>query len=198
VLNRPLDERATVEGNKSNRLKLILSRTCGDTSGDRGTSSVVGTILLVAVVVVGGVTSAYVLDVRQEVAGPDIPSDAIEAEHGEHLDGEWVRFTLTAGDAVQADRLVVVATTEVDIHGDEDEVGYTDPDYKSRSESFTEGADQAGIGDAWTAGEDVYVGSDSDLSGETFRVVWNTEPVEGENPGEVVGEDSHVLFEFTV
>jgi flagellin-like protein len=174
---------------------------CGNASGDRGSSSVVGTILLVAVVVViGGATGAYVLDLGQEVTGSDVPSDAIEAEHGETDDGEeWVRFTLTAGDAIRTDRLVVVATTEVDVDGG---TNFATGDARSRTESFAEkppgGTVQVDIGDAWTAGEDVYVGGPDDLSGETFRVVWNTRPVENQNPGEVVGEDSHVLFEYTV
>jgi flagellin-like protein len=168
---------------------------------DRAASSVIGTVLLVAVAVtlsaaVGGFVlsgqdtaqRAPVVAVEHQLYQNKSPSDSDDV----------ARITFHSGDAIRADRLLVVASKPVDIAG---ERTAANGNYASDAERFVESASgppQVNVGDTWDAGEPVWISRNGDLEGVTVRIVWNPQPIEGQNPGTVVGEESHVIAEFTL
>jgi len=170
----------------------------GDT---RGVSSVVATVLLVAVVVViAAVVGTYALELGDEQAA----SPPVTVSHTTVPDGseETIAVTLSAGEAVETDKLYVIASADVDIGGAPGSTTPADESYASGLEKFTESSGgnppQIGIGDTWEAGETIYLDPVGSVDGVTVSIYWNTEPVEGVNPGSVEGDDAYKIAEFTV
>jgi FlaG/FlaF family flagellin (archaellin) len=168
---------------------------------DRGVSTGVSVMLMVAVALVLGVTlSAAFGATASELRNPP-PTATFEHTKTENgADSDTVELTLTGGERLRADRLLLVATTPVDLGGSETP---PNPGYATVGEKLTEGDDQTEIGSTWDVGETVLFGAGGDLEGETIRLVWNPVEVEkdganGREPSDVIGENSHVLLKFTV
>jgi len=167
---------------------------------NRAVSPVISVILMIAVaVVIAATISAAAYDIT-EVTQPG-PTAAFEQQLlNEDGSNERLELTLTHGDKIRADQVLIVATEPVDIGGPD-----TDPNggYATIGEKLTEGDDQSGVGEYWTSGESILLGGVGDLSGTTIRVVWNPTEVQkdGENgkaPSDLIGEKSVLLWEYTV
>lgn len=170
----------------------------GDT---RGVSSVIATVLLVAVVVViASVVGTYALGLGdgQAAAPPVTVSHTTVPDGGE----QTIAVTLDAGEAVETDKLYVIASKDIDIGGAPGSSTPADEGSASSLEKFTEAPPgdppQVGIGDTWEAGETIYLDPVGSVDGVTVKIYWNTEAVEGVNPGNVEGEDAYKIAEFTV
>jgi hypothetical protein len=130
------------------------------------------------------------------------PSAAFEHQLLDEGEGnERLELTLTAGDGIRANQILIVSTEPVDIGGPPD----TSPngEFATVGEKLTEGDDQSGVGEYWTAGEYILLGGVGDLSGITIRVVWNPTEIKkdgsgGKDPSELIGESSVILWEHTV
>ncbi|ELZ88233.1 hypothetical protein C453_02147 [Haloferax elongans ATCC BAA-1513] len=168
---------------------------------DRGVSQVIATILLVAIVVILAATaSTFFLG---EASSAPSPAPTIDVSHRLVDGGEVVAVTLDAGDSVRTNRLYVIGSKKLDIGSAPGSSTPPRDAYASKREKFTESSGgnppQVDIGDTWEAGETVYLNPvGSDPSGTTIGIYWNTQPIEGVNPGSVNGEDTYKLFEFTV
>jgi flagellin-like protein len=170
--------------------------------GSRGVSPVIGTIIMVAVVVIlASVISVFVLDLGP---GGQPPAPQISVSHDLVDDGtgdKTIAVTLESGESVNTDQLYVGGSKNLDIGGPPGSGGEAaNEDYASSLEKFTESSDgspQVAIGDTWDSGETIYLDPVDDAAGVTIRIYWNTEPVEGVNPGTVKGEDSYKIAEFT-
>ena len=168
---------------------------------DRGVSSTIAVVLMVAVVVVlSAVISVVVFDVGSQVQSP---SPDVVVTHTLVDDGseQTIAVTLEAGDGVRADRLYVSGSKDLDIGGAPGSANPANENYASPSEAFTEsssGPPQVGVGETWDAGETVYLDPVGSADGVTIRIYWNTAQVEGVNPGTVEGENSYLIAEFTV
>jgi hypothetical protein len=168
----------------------------------RGASTVTGTILMVAVVVIlASVVGAFVFGLGPS---PSPPAPQASLSHTVLDDAgvggdDIIAVTLESGTAIETENLYVIGSTKLDIGGAPD--GPRD-EWASEREKFTEAASgdpQVGIGETWDSGETVYlnpVGKSAD--GVTVKIYWTTRPVEGYNPGTVEGEDSYKIAEFTV
>lgn len=164
---------------------------------DRAVSPVIATILMVAIVVVLATTiSVYFYDISNTIE--PAPNAAFEQQLLD--DGETLEVTLTHGNGIRANQILIVSTEPVDIGGPD-----TSPkrQFATVGEKLTEGSDQSGVGEYWTAGETIKLGGVGDLSGITIRIVWN--PVEikkddygGEEPSEVIGDNAAVIWEYTI
>jgi hypothetical protein len=163
-------------------------------------TSVLGTILLVAVVVVLAATmTVFVLDLgesTQPVApGVQVTTDLVE-------DGnEWtVAVTLVGGEAVRTNRLSVAGSKPLDIGGPPTSSTPADEQWASDRENFIESSGgnppQVGIGETWEAGETVYLDPTGAVEDTTIGIYWNTQPVSGINPGSVEGEHSYKIAEI--
>lgn len=80
-------------------------------------------------------------------------------------DGDDVaRITFHSGEAIRADRLLLVASKPVDIAG---ERTAANGNYASEAERFAESAGsnppQVGVGDNWDAGEPVWISRNGDI-----------------------------------
>lgn len=167
----------------------------------RGVTPVIGVVMMVSIaVVLGAVVAGYAFSQREHLDDPG-PAVAFETELvGDGTADEALRITHDGGDAIRANRILVVATEPVDL-GSEDHA--PSGGYATRGEKLTEGNDQTGVGDTWESGESILVGGVGDLEGITVRIVWNPTEVEkddagGEEPSELVGEHSVVLFRHTI
>jgi FlaG/FlaF family flagellin (archaellin) len=170
--------------------------------GGRGVTPVVGILMLVSVtVILGAGVGAYAYDLGP---GGQSPAPGVQLSHEVVSDGsdEVVAVTLTAGDSVRTDRLYVGASKELDIGGPPGSATPANEAHASELETFTESSGsnppQVDIGETWDAGETVYLDPVGDAEGVTIRLYWNTEPVEGVNPGTVRGDDSYRIATFTV
>ena len=174
----------------------------------RGVTPVIGVIMMVGVaVILGAIVTGYAYGIGGESQSP-APGVSVSNEVVERpSDGApLVAVTLDAGEAVEIDRLYVSASEPFDI-GDRDSAG-TSGGVFGTQEAFAESASgppQVDIGDTWDSGETVYLAIDTDGDGNaddpdgvTVRIYWNTEPVEGVNPGTVSGEDAYRIVEFVV
>lgn len=173
--------------------------------GSRGMTSVVGIVLLIAVVVLVATTvSVVVFDL-----GSDVQSKApyIETSHElvadqETPDDDWtVAITLRAGDRVESDRLYVAGSKPVDVGGPPGTAGAANDQWASSVENLMEpagGPAQVGIGETWDAGETVYVDPDGRADGVRISVYWVAGDVSGQNPGEPIGDDAYRLTTVTV
>jgi flagellin-like protein len=169
--------------------------------GERGVTPVVGVIIVVAVaVILASVVSVYVFglwDVRS-------PAPEVSVSHSLVEDGsdDVIAVTLEAGDAIQTDQLYVIGSKALDMGGPPGSSTPADETFASEREKFTEASGtnppQVGIGDTWDAGETVYLDPVGSAEGVTVSIYWNTEPVEGVNPGTVEGDTSYEIAEFTV
>jgi hypothetical protein len=174
-----------------------------DTVGERrGVAPVIAVTILVALVVVlATVVSGYVL-----VRGSDPPPPApqITVSHELVPDGSerTVAVTLEAGDAVATDQLYVSGSKPLDIGGSPDSATPANDAYASSKENFVEASGdnppQVGIGDRWETGETIYLDPEGTAENVVIRIYWNTEPVEGVNPGTVTGDDAYLIAEFRV
>ncbi|ELZ95299.1 hypothetical protein C440_09482 [Haloferax mucosum ATCC BAA-1512] len=157
-------------------------------------------MLVSVVVILAATASTFVFG---EASSEPSPAPMIEVSHTVVDDGEIVAVTLEAGDAVRTDHLYVMGSKKLDIGGSPTSSTPANDAYASQRETFTEASGdndpQVGIGPTWEAGETVYLDpSGSTAAGTTIGIYWNTQPVQGVNPGSVTGEDSYKLFEFTV
>ena len=163
-------------------------------------TSVLGTILLVAVVVVLAATvTVFALDLGESTQ-PKAP--VIQVSHDFVPDGgeRTVAVTLEGGEAVRTDRLSVVASRPIDIGGPPGSATPADERWASSRETFTESSGsnppQVGIGDTWAAGETVYLDPRGSVTDVTIDIYWNTRPVDGINPGTPQGETSYRIAEI--
>ncbi|WP_276260192.1 type IV pilin N-terminal domain-containing protein [Haloglomus litoreum] len=163
----------------------------------RGVSSVIGAVLAVAIVVMlGSVIGTFALSFGDSVQ-PQAPQ--VQVSHAVTDDADpLIAITHESGESLAIDQLYVTASTPVDIGS----ATTANDDHASEREAFAESSGgnppQVDIGETWDAGETVYLDPEGDIEGLTVRVLWNTQPVEGVNPGSVEGADSYTLVEFTV
>lgn len=169
---------------------------------ERGVSPVIGTVMMVSVVVIlASVASVVVFDLG---GGQQSPAPPVAVEHEVVADGgdPVIAITLRSGEAVRTDRLYTGGSTPMDIGGSPSSSTPANDAYASDRETFTESSGsnppQVGIGETWEAGETVYLDPTGSVEGTTVRIYWNTEPVEGINPGTVTGEDSYRVVTFSV
>lgn len=167
---------------------------------NRAVSPVISVILMIAVaVVIAATISAAAYDIP-EVTQPG-PTAAFEQQLlNEDGSNERLELTLTHGDKIRADQVLIVATEPVDIGGPD-----TDPNggYATIGEKLTEGDDQSGVGEYWTSSESILLGGVGDLSDITIRVVWNPTEVQkdglnGKAPSDLIGENYILLWEYKV
>ncbi|SFR70095.1 type IV pilin [Halogeometricum limi] len=169
--------------------------------GNRAVSSVIGVILMIAVVVVVSSSIAFYF---WDVAGEQTPAPQISVSHELVQDGDeqTIAVTLEAGNAVQTDRLYVIGSKNLDIGGAPGSATPALERYSSEREAFTESSGgrppQVGIGETWEAGETVYLDPDGSVDGVTVELHWNTRPVQNVNPGTVEGSQSYKIAEFTI
>lgn len=168
----------------------------------RGVASLVGVLLMVAVlVVVAASMTFFVFDIG---AGLQSEAPNVDVDYGLVADGteRTIAITLAAGDAVATDRLYVVGSKDVDMGGAPGSSTPANDQFASPLEKFTESnagnPPQVGIGPTWDAGETVYVDPVGSVDGVTITIYWTSESVEGVNPGQPEGEYSYKLREFTV
>jgi len=170
---------------------------------NRAVAPVIATILMVAIVVIlAGVVGIYFGS-----SGTDIeqsPNVAISAQLVEPLSDDCddeVRLTHNGGDPIRAENLLLLTDRKVDI-GSASGTPPNCPDYSTTRERVTEGEDQAGIGETWTAGESFRFGSNN-LDGTSIKLVWNPERVAdaGTDPnsdfGEINSDTAYILYEET-
>jgi len=169
---------------------------------DRGVTSIIGVLLMVAVVVVVAATmTVFVFDIG---SGLESTAPNAETEYELVADGpeRTVAITLSAGDGVATDQLYVVGSKELDIGGAPGSGTPANDQWASSRETFTESAGdnppQVGIGPTWDAGETVYVDPVGSVDGVTITIYWTSRPVEGVNPGQPAGDYSYKLADFTV
>lgn len=167
----------------------------------RGVSSVVAVVLMVAVVVIlGSAVGGFVFGLGdQQTSAP-----SVGVSHQTVVDGteQTIAVTLEAGNAVETNKLYVIASKDIDIGGAPGTSTPANQDFASSLEKFTESSGsnspQVGIGDTWEAGETIYLDPVGAADGVTVAIYWNTDPVKGVNPGTVSGQDSYKIAEFTV
>ncbi|RMB13784.1 type IV pilin [Haloplanus aerogenes] len=168
----------------------------------RGVAPVIAVTILVAFAVVLATTvSAFVL-----VDNPDLPPPApqISVSHQLVSDGDerTIAVTLEGGNAVDTDQLYVTGSKPLDIGGAPGSGTPADETYASDRENFVEAAGdnppQVGIGEQWESGETIYLDPEGTAEGVTISIYWNTEPIEGGNPGTVTGDDANLIAEFRV
>jgi flagellin-like protein len=170
-------------------------------TGERAVSPVIGVIMMVAVIVIlASVTSVVVFNLGD---GGQPPSPQVSVSDKLVDDGseKTIAVTLESGQSVNTDQLYVTGSKEIDIGGAPGSSTPADQSYASSQEAFTESAGsnppQVGIGPEWDAGETIYLDPVGNAPGTTIRIYWNTQPIKGVNPGEVTGEDSYEVVEFT-
>ncbi|SFR57556.1 flagellin N-terminal-like domain-containing protein [Halogeometricum rufum] len=151
---------------------------------DSAVSPVIGVILMVAItVILAAVIGTFVLNL-----GGSVSQTTPQASFGfdfEDASNDNVTITHETGDTIDASRLNLTATKDVDVATDKNLVGIS-TETTSSSEGFT---DSGGFGSSASvsAGSTLYAGGNGDLSGQTFRVVWNSEN----------NENSATLSEYT-
>lgn len=175
-------------------------------SNSRAISSVLGIVLLVALIVILGATvGAFSLGLADEVneVGPNAAFEYRFVDDGSG--GQWLEITHNGGDPITANQVVIVASDPVDLGGSN-----TEPKSSAATtrEKITEkppgGPPQVGIGDQWTAGESILLAPGSGtLSGTTIKIVWNPEEIEKESgsasdEGEIISDQSQLLAEYTI
>jgi flagellin-like protein len=175
-----------------------------ETSGEawtRATSSVIGTVLMVAVVVVlAAVTGVSVFGSAdsQSVA----PQVSVSHELVDDGAERTVAITLESGDAVRTDRLYVTGSKPLDVGGAPGSGTPANDAFASGREPLSESAGnnppQVGIGETWDASETVYVDPTGSADGVTVRILWTSGGVRGVNPGTPTGEDTYQVATFTV
>ncbi|WP_187347794.1 type IV pilin [Haloplanus rubicundus] len=168
---------------------------------DRSVAPVIAVTLLVALVVVLATTvSGFVLTNETDVPPP---APQISVSHTTVPDGDerTVAVTLDAGDAVATDQLYVAGSKPLDIGGPPGSAMAADDGDASARENFAEtaaGDPQVSIGAQWEASETVYLDPKGSADGVTIEIYWNTEPVQGDDPGTVTGDDAYLIAEFRV
>lgn len=172
-----------------------------DARNERGVSSVLATIMMVAIVVtLASTTAVFALGIGS--FAPAAPQASVSHELVDDGGKRTIAVTLESGNAVRTDRLYVGGSTDLDVGGAPASSTPAQEAHASSLEKFTESAGgnppQVGIGDTWDAGETIYLDPVGSVDGVTVTIYWNTEPVEGINPGSVEGEHSSELVQFTV
>ncbi len=160
-------------------------------------TSVLGTILLVAVVVVLAATvTVFALDLG-ESAQPTAPTIQVSQELVPDGSEQTVAITLEAGEAVPTNQLSVVGSTDVDVGGAPGSSTPANDAFASSRENLTESSGgnppQVGIGDTWEAGETVYVDPVGAAADVTIGIYWHSQPIDGINPGDPRGEHSYKI-----
>jgi len=169
---------------------------------NRAVTPVIATVLMVAIVVIlAGVVGIYFGSSGTNIERS--PNVAISAQLVEPLGScnDEVRLTHNGGGPVRSENLLLVTNQEVDI-GSASGTSPNCPTYSTTRERVTEGTDQAGIGETWTAGESFRFGS-TNLEGTSVKLVWNPERVAdaGTDPdsdfGEINSDTAYILYEGT-
>jgi hypothetical protein len=156
--------------------------------------------MIAVVVILGSAVGAFVFGFGDQ----QTPAPSVSVSHQTVADGSerTIAVSLEAGDAVETDKLYVIASKDVDIGGAPGTSTPANENFASSLEKFTESSGssppQVGIGDTWEAGETIYLDPVGAADGVTVAIYWNTDSVEGVNPGTVSGEDSYKIAEFTV
>jgi len=154
---------------------------------------------MVSVVVIIGTLVASFAYGFSDSTQADAPRISVSYETVDAGSEQTVAVTLEAGEAVRTDNLYVVASKDIDIGGSP---VIAQESNASGLEKFTESSGsnppQVGIGDTWEAGETVYLDPVGSAEGVTIGIYWNTQSVEGVNPGSVEGQDAYKIAEFTV
>lgn len=170
-------------------------------SGRRGDAPVVGTLLLVAVVIVVATTaSAYVLS---DAGDLPTPAPRVAVSHETVPDGgeRTVAVTMETGDAVRIDHLYVVGSVPVDVGGAPGSASPADEaDASSRAlvAERTGGTLQVATGATWDAGETIYVDPVGRAAGVSIRLYWSSRPVTAGDPTPGTEADAYPIAEFTV
>ncbi|WP_363465328.1 type IV pilin [Halogeometricum borinquense] len=168
---------------------------------NRAATSPIGVVLMVGVVVILASSLAVYF---WGVADEQTPAPQISVSHSlVEDDGEQtIAVTFDAGSAVQTDQLYVIGSKKLDIGGAPDSDAPATEAYASKREKFTESSGsnppQVGIGETWEAAETVYLDPEGSVDGVTVSIYWNTQPVQGVNPGTVEGAEAYKIAEFTV
>jgi hypothetical protein len=170
--------------------------------GQRGVAPIIAVTLLVALVVVLVTTvSAFVLTDESDIP-PPAPQISVSETTVPDGDERTIAVTLEAGDPVATDRLYVIGSKPLDIGGPPDSGTPANEAYASDRENFVEASGdnppQVGIGDRWESGETIYLDPEGSARGVTVEIYWNTEPIQGVNPGTVEGDDAYLIAEFRV
>jgi flagellin-like protein len=168
----------------------------------RGVSSVIGTVILVALVVILSSIVALLglgFGGEQQPVAPQVSvSHTTVPDDGERS----ITVTLQGGTAVETDKLYVTGSTPIDIGGAPNSSTPANEAFASERETFIEASGsnppQVGIGPTWEAGETIYLDPVGSVDGVTITILWNTKPVEGVNPGTVEGSDTYKIADFTV
>ena len=151
---------------------------------DSAVSPVIGVILMVAItVILAAVIGTFVLNL-----GGSVSQTTPQASFGfdfENGSGDKVIVTHETGDSIEAERLTLKTTANVDVYN-------ASGSFESSGTSQSEAFDETGAYDSgYTIGAGDSVTAEStgsvQLEGETFRVVWNSE----------TGENSATLSEYT-
>ncbi|WP_324760437.1 type IV pilin [Haloarcula sp. GH36] len=166
----------------------------------RAVSSIISTVLLVAVVVVLSATiSVFALDLGSNIQS-EAPYVEVSGEFVEAVDAgeQAIAITHLAGDSAQTEQLYVSGSKPLDIGGRPNSSSTPANDaYASRREKFTEASGsnppQVGIGATWDAGETIYVDPEGTADGVTVSIYWTSVSVEGVNPGEPEGDTTYKL-----
>ncbi|WP_128478633.1 type IV pilin [Halorussus pelagicus] len=168
----------------------------------RGASPVVGTIIMVAVVVILASTiSVFVLNLGSS-AQSTAPQVSVSYELVEDGGERTIAVTMEASRGLKTDQLYVTASKRLDIGGSPGSGSGANDAYASELERFTESSGgnppQVGIGDTWDAGETIYLDPEGSASDVTVRIYWSASRIRSVNPGIVSGDDSYKIAEFTV
>ena len=153
---------------------------------DNAVSPVIGVILMVAItVILAAVIGTFVLNLGGSVS-QTTPQASFGFNYDDKATGndDVVSVTHETGDTIEADRLSLAATKNVDIATAQTDINTSGT---SSSESFIESDNGFSSGTTVGAGDTVYAGGNDDLGGVTFRVVWNSD----------TGENSATLSEWT-
>lgn len=169
-------------------------------SEERAVAPVIGTILLVGVAVIIGATVTVLALGLTETGNADAPTISVSYELVDDGSDRTIAVTHVGGDNVDAERLFVTGSKDIDIGGPPSASGNNAAadQFASERERFNEGNDQVDVGDEWESGETVHIDPVNDVDGVTIRFAWSEQPVQNVNPGEPRGADSFVVAKFTV
>ncbi|QIB75187.1 type IV pilin [Halogeometricum borinquense] len=147
-------------------------------------SPVIGVILMVAItVILAAVIGTFVLNLGGSVS-QTTPQASFGFDFDDGATNDNVTITHETGDTIEAGRLSLAASKAVDVDDTKSQVDSSDT---STKESFSESGSGYSSSTMIGAGDVLYAGGNGDLSGQDFRVVWNSEN----------NENSATLSEYT-
>ncbi|SFR55725.1 type IV pilin [Halogeometricum limi] len=151
---------------------------------DSAVSPVIGVILMVAItVILAAVIGTFVLNLGGNLS-QTTPQASFGFDFDDNAGDDVVTVTHETGDTIEADRLSLAASKDVDIATTEAAINGSET---SSKESFIESDGGFSAGTMVGAGDTLYAGGNGDLTGADFRVVWSSEN----------NENSATLSEYT-